>query len=190
MWCHSIACNNIQGVFRSCRIVTALHCKNKMVVLTTKWSPQSSEDQNIASSATTQAPSLTWPDPIPHWGTWQQSNLSPRNLIGNVNPVMMAIAKVRLLTLLHSQFRFLLCCSSWLETLLAQHTAINHILQVSCDWILCCDWYTLHGTGRQTALWPCPRPFPLVWNRVWPRETNKHQVFPFHVLCLCGSWRS
>ena len=45
---------------------------------------------------------------------------------------------------------------------------VDHILQVSCDWILCCDWYTLHGVGRQVALWPNPRPFPSVWNRVWP----------------------
>ena len=49
---------------------------------------------------------------------------------------------------------------------------VNHILQVSCDWILCCDWYALHGAGRQTALWPCPRPLPSVWSRIWPCETN------------------
>ena len=88
----------------------------------------------------------------------------------------MAIAKVRLATFLHPRFWFLLCSSSWLKTLLTQHTShasrlrstqteilnfpVNHILQVSCDWILCCDWYALHGKGRQTALWPCPRPFP------------------------------
>ena len=47
---------------------------------------------------------------------------------------------------------------------------VNHILQVSCDRILCCDWYALHGAGRQVALWPYPRPFPSVRNRVWPRE--------------------
>ena len=134
--------------------------------------------------------SFAWPDPILHQGkgsgTWPQSNLSPRNLISHVNPVMtsaMAIAKVRLATFLYSQFRFLLCCSSWLKTLLAQHTShtlvkfavyanwnlnfpVNHILKVdlSCDWILCCDWYALHGAGQQTALWPCPRPFPSVRN--------------------------
>jgi len=34
----------------------------------------------------------------------------------------MAIAKVRLVTFLHSQFGFLLCWSSWLKTLLAQRT--------------------------------------------------------------------
>jgi len=57
--------------------------------------------------------SLVWPDPIPHGGkgsgTWPQSNLSPRNLISHVNPVMtslMAIAKVRLETFLHSWFDF------------------------------------------------------------------------------------
>jgi len=49
---------------------------------------------------------------------------------------------------------------------------IHHILQVSCDWILCCNWYTLHGAGQQVALWPYPRPFPSVWNRVWPHETR------------------
>jgi len=27
---------------------------------------------------------------------------------------------------------------------------VNHILQVSCDWVLCCDWYTLHGAGQLT----------------------------------------
>jgi len=48
---------------------------------------------------------------------------------------------------------------------------INHILQVSCDSILCCDWYTLHGAGWQVALWPYPRPFSSVQNRVWPCET-------------------
>ena len=37
---------------------------------------------------------------------------------------------------------------------------VDHILQVSCDWILCCNWYALHGVGRQVALWPNPRPFP------------------------------
>ena len=69
--------------------------------------------------------SLVWPDPIPHRGkgsgTWPQSNLLPRNLISHVNLVMMsamAIAKVRLVTFLHSQFQFLLCSSSWLKTLL------------------------------------------------------------------------
>ena len=50
--------------------------------------------------------------------------------------------------------------------------SVNHILQVSCDWILCCDWYALHGAGRQVALWPNPRPCPSVRNRVWPRETT------------------
>jgi len=100
----------------------------------------------------------------------------------------MAITYVRLVTFLHPRFRFLLCSSSWLKTLFAQHTShassshstqneilnfpVNHILQVSCDWILCCDWYALHGAGRKTALWPCPRPFPSVQNRVWPRETG------------------
>jgi len=49
---------------------------------------------------------------------------------------------------------------------------VNHILQVSCDRIQCCDWYALHGAGRQVALWPYPRPFPSVQDRVWPRETN------------------
>jgi len=74
--------------------------------------------------------SLMWPDPILHWGrgsgTWPQSSLSPRNVISHVNPVMtsaMAIGKVRLATFLHSRFRFLLCCSSWLKTLLAQRTS-------------------------------------------------------------------
>jgi len=43
---------------------------------------------------------------------------------------------------------------------------INHILQVSCDWIPCCDWYTPHSAGRQTALRPCPRPLPSVQARL------------------------
>ena len=70
---------------------------------------------------------LTWPGPIPHWGkgsgTWPQSNLLPRNLISHANPVVMsamAITKVRLVTFLHSWFRYLLCCNTWLKTLLAQ----------------------------------------------------------------------
>ena len=100
----------------------------------------------------------------------------------------MAITYVRLVTFLHPRFWFLLCSSSWLKTLFAQRTShassphstqteisnfpVNHILQVSCDWILCCDWYALQGVGRQTALWPCPRPFPSVQNRVWPRNTS------------------
>jgi len=52
-----------------------------------------------------------------------QSNLSPRNLISHVNPVMMsvmAIAKVRLVTFLHLWLRFSLGSSSSLKTLLAQ----------------------------------------------------------------------
>jgi len=73
---------------------------------------------------------------------------------------------------------FLLCSSSWLKTLLAQctsHASNSHstqteilnfpINQVSCSWILCCDWYALHSVWRQTTLWPCPRPFPSVWPR-------------------------
>ena len=49
---------------------------------------------------------------------------------------------------------------------------VNHILQVSCDWKLCCDWYALHGAGQKVALWSYPRPFPSVRNRVWRRETR------------------
>jgi len=99
----------------------------------------------------------------------------------------MAIARVhvRLVSFLHSRFQLLLYSNSWLKTLLAQCTShapsslstqaqilnfpINRMLLVSCDWILCCDWYALHGVGQQTAPWPCPRPFP--WNRVWPHKT-------------------
>jgi len=50
-------------------------------------------------------------------------NLLPSYLISHVNPVLMsaiAIAKVRFATFLHSWFRFLLCSSSWLKTLLPQ----------------------------------------------------------------------
>jgi len=50
-----------------------------------------------------------------------------------------------------SYFKFTLC-SKW-------NFEVN---QVSCDWILCCDWYALHSAWRQTALWPCPGPFPLM----------------------------
>ena len=98
--------------------------------------------------------------------------------------------KVRLATFLHPRFWF--CCvpadvsrhfslsahfsrfrfalySNW-----NLNFPVNHILQVSCDWILCCDWYALHDAGRQVALWPYPRPFPSVRNRVWTRETIAH----------------
>ena len=66
--------------------------------------------------------------------------------------------------------------------------SVNHILQVSCDWILHCDCYALHGAGAtncsmamsQTALWPC---LPSVQNRVWPCKTTPsggaHTVY-FH----------
>ena len=42
-----------------------------------------------------------------------------------------------------SHFKFVLY-SNW-----NLNFPINHIvlLQVSCDWILCCDWYALHGVG-------------------------------------------
>ena len=98
-----------------------------------------------------------------------------------------AIAKVTLAILIHTQFQFLSCCSSWLGALLIQPTShassllstqsgildflVNHILQVACDWILCYEWYALHSAGWQTALWPC---HTLVWNGVWPCETSLH----------------
>ena len=84
----------------------------------------------IAALASKTCLSLTRPVLIPYRGkgsgTWPQSNLSPRNLISHVNPVMtsaMAVAKVRLATFLHSRFQFLLCSSSCLKTLLAQFTS-------------------------------------------------------------------
>jgi len=48
--------------------------------------------------------------------------------------------------------------------------------------MLCCDWYALHGAGQQVALWPYPRPFPSVRNRVWPHETS--YVLPHRGWCV------
>jgi len=106
------------------------------------------------------------------------------------NPVMtsaMAIAKVRLARFLHSWFQFLRVPAHdsrhfLLSALLTLQ--VHFLLKLKFwifplityfryrDWILCCDWYALHGAGRQVALWPYPRPFPSVRNRVWPRETK------------------
>ena len=124
--------------------------------------------------------------------------LIARYLICHVNPVMMsvmAITKVRLAIFLHSRVRFLLCSSSWLKTLLAQRTShasnslstqteilnflVNH---VSCDWILCCDWYTLHGAWWWTTIWPGPRPFPSVR----PRKANIYQHLTHMVVQVPG----
>jgi len=96
--------------------------------------------------------------------------------------------KVRLATFLHRDFDsavFQLISQDTSRSVRTPHASgshsiqtdfwnfpVNHILLVSCDWILCCDWYALHGAGWQVALWPYPRPFPLARNRVWPRETN------------------
>jgi len=54
--------------------------------------------------------------------------------------------------------------------------------QVSCDWILCCDWYTLHGAWRWTALWPCLRPF----SSVRPHKTNIYQHLTHMVVQVPG----
>ena len=60
------------------------------------------------------------------------------------------------------------------------------------------EYCAVHGAGRQTALrlWPCPRPFPLVQNRVWPCELSLHWYLVsewdiFSGTCLevlCLSW--
>jgi len=65
---------------------------------------------------------------------------------------------------------------------------VDLILQVSCDCILCCDWYALHSAGRQVALWPNPRPFPSVWNRVWPRETGFKAPWHASLVSLMDGW--
>ena len=109
--------------------------------------------------------------------------------------------KVRLATILYPRFRFYRvpahvsrhshsARTSHASSLHSTQTEIlnfpvNHILQVSCDWILCCDWYTLHSAGQQVTLWPCPRPFPSARNRIWPHETTKptanaKTVFIYH----------
>jgi len=117
--------------------------------------------------------------------------------------------KVRLATFLHP--RFLFCCvpadvsrhfSLSAHFSLLQVRAlfklkiwifpwIDHVDQVSCDWILCCDWYALHGAGRQAALWPNPRPFPSVRNRVWPRETiptyRVYRLYDYVIQYRCWS---
>ena len=72
--------------------------------------------------------SLAWPDPIPHRGKGSGTRLQ-------------AMAKVRLATFLHSRFRFRLCCSSWLKTLLAQRNS-----------------HTSSSLSKQTEIWI----FPLI----------------------------
>ena len=111
----------------------------------------------------------------------------------------MAITKVRLAFFLYSRVKFLQCSSSWLNALVAQHTChasnslstqteiLNSLVnQVSCDWILCCDWYTLHGAWWWTTIWPCPRPFPSVR----PRKPNIYQHLTHMVVqvpeYICG----
>jgi len=73
----------------------------------------------------------------------------------------------------------------------------NHILQVSCDWILCCDWYTLHGLGLQTARWPRMSQIPshsLEWGLAMTTVTAGHSFDqPFSVVWpltkpIFGSW--
>jgi len=49
-------------------------------------------------------------------------------------------------------------------------------------WIMCCEWYALHSAWWWTALWPCPRPFPLVW----PCETNIYQHLTHMVVQVPG----
>jgi len=63
-------------------------------------------------------------------------------------------------------------CSAHFSCFSTQTEILNFLVnQVSCDWILCCDWHTLHSAWRWTALWSCPRPFPSVR----PCKTNIYQ---------------
>jgi len=99
----------------------------------------------------------------------------------------MAIAKVGPVTFLHSRFRFLLLFSSWLKTLLPQCTShassscstqteilnlpVNHTSGVM--WLNTVLWLVrTPKCGVINCSWPCPRPFPSVQNRAWPRETS------------------
>jgi len=101
-------------------------------------------------------------------GTWPPCALSLRNLL-LMSSSHDNVCQVRLPTLLHSHFRFVLHSSSRLETLLAQfpsHTSclfsthtqffnhpVDQILRVACDWILHCDWWhvRLGGVGGVTT---------------------------------------
>ena len=134
-----------------------------------------------------------------------------RNLISHVNPVVtsaMAIAKVRLAISIstHSRFRFLLCSSSRLKTLLAQRTS-----HVSCSrsteteilkfsrwshtsgtmWLNTVLWLVRTPRCRATtAVWPCPRPFPSVRNRVWPRDYMWSCMYKYRSIMLSMTYWS
>ena len=87
-------------------------------------------------------------------------------LCNAVMTLAIAITKVRLVTLLHSWFQ----AHEWrhfLLSLLSTHTQILNFLFIMyfSDWILHCDWYTLHTASNKSR-------FPLVQNRVWPCKTN------------------
>ena len=73
---------------------------------------------------------------------------------------------------------------TYLRNSLSTQTEILNFLvnQVSCDWILCCDWYTLHGAWWWTTIWPCPRPYPSVR----PRKANIYQHLTHMVVQVLG----
>jgi len=117
--------------------------------------------------------------------------LVAQELISHVNPVMtslMAITKVRLATFLHSWFRFLLCCSSWLKTVLAQRTshASSSLSMQTEIWIFALiTYFRYHVTeycavigthsmvrGNKLLYGPVPDPFP------WCRIGSGHARLP------------
>ena len=143
--------------------------------------------------------SLVWPDPIPYRekgsGTWPQSNLSPRIQLVIQSWRQWWQSQSKTCDLSYSRFQYLLYSSSWLKTLLTQHNfPVHHILQVSCDWILCCDWYALLGVGNKTALWPCSDPFPQcgigpshVRLGMWLSSiVDTVAFYPFTSVCIAG----
>ena len=114
----------------------------------------------------------------------------------------MAIAKVRLVTCLHSQFRFLLCCSSWLKTLLAQCTshASSSLSTQTEIWIFqlhvstyfryhvteYCAVIGTHSTVRGTKLLYGHVPDPFPWYRIGSGHTRLDWLLDIgfiHITC-------
>ena len=122
------------------------------------------------------------PDPVLYWGkgsgTWHWSSLSLRNLIRYViMSLVITFAKQDLQP----------CCTEFycvpahearyfsLSLLLSQRSRFTRsnfpsIITVACVYCIVTGllppWFR-----QQTALWPCPRPFPSMQNWVWLCET-------------------
>ena len=134
--------------------------------------------------------SLMWSHPVLYRkngsGTWQQSSLSLMNLISYV--IQSQHWRQRLPKYLRpcgtrNIILFLLCSSKMLlaqftshaSVFLSTHTQIWKFLfynntsgsMYTALLLVCTPW-----CRQQTALWPCPRPFLLVLNGVWPCEAD------------------